>query len=344
MAVIRIALIVLLVLYHAFAIFVGAWETPEGYPHIESYYWIGTVSYSFMLPAFVFISGLIFGHSWKKADGKIEPKTLILKKLKRLFLPSIIFSAIYVFAFYDIHTSPFAIIYKILSGAGHLWFLPMLFWCFTLTFMIEKSGIKWQIMVPCLLVLTFCSVIVLTLRLNLTLYYLIYFYIGFKITSSDIKLSFKLKYLLAFFTVYLATLILKNPILLGVESSLPESYSGVNFLSAELINKGICLFTEHLMMLIYSLCGLAALYIFINYLMDKKKLSISPFFQKLGTLCFGVYIYQQFILVTLYYRLGLIDVMSPVLLPIFGVVVALTLSIILSYLTLKTRFGRMLIG
>lgn len=58
----RVVLIVLLVLYHSFAIFNGAWEKLADYPDIPAYWWIATSSYAFMLEAFVFISGYVFGH------------------------------------------------------------------------------------------------------------------------------------------------------------------------------------------------------------------------------------------------------------------------------------------
>ena len=54
---IRIVLILLLVLYHSFAIFNGAWEKPSGVPDISAYWWVASFSYSCLLETFVFISG-----------------------------------------------------------------------------------------------------------------------------------------------------------------------------------------------------------------------------------------------------------------------------------------------
>ena len=44
--VLRLSLIVLLVLYHSFCIFSGAWEVPKDYPLIPIYWWIAKTSYS----------------------------------------------------------------------------------------------------------------------------------------------------------------------------------------------------------------------------------------------------------------------------------------------------------
>ena len=53
--VLRLSLIVLLVLYHSFCIFSGAWEVPKDYPLIPIYWWIAKTSYSLCLkPLFLF--------------------------------------------------------------------------------------------------------------------------------------------------------------------------------------------------------------------------------------------------------------------------------------------------
>ena len=56
--VLRLSLIVLLVLYHSFCIFSGAWEVPKDYPLIPIYWWIAKTSYSFMLETFVLFQGI----------------------------------------------------------------------------------------------------------------------------------------------------------------------------------------------------------------------------------------------------------------------------------------------
>ena len=98
--VIRLILIVLLVLYHSFAIYNGAWSIPEGIHEVKSYWWLASFAYSFMLEAFVFISGYVWGYQVRtKYDGIVDFNTTVVKKAKRLLIPSVIFSFIYLICF-----------------------------------------------------------------------------------------------------------------------------------------------------------------------------------------------------------------------------------------------------
>ena len=144
---IRLVMIVLLVFYHAFAIFSGAWSPIAGYPEIPLYDILDKLSYTCLLETFVFISGYILGFQVsKKGDGYIHNVTPFLtKKLKRLILPSILFSVIYMFLFNGYEKPLPTVVYNLLSGTGHMWFLPMLFWCFVFVFLAEKTRLsrKW---------------------------------------------------------------------------------------------------------------------------------------------------------------------------------------------------------
>lgn len=101
---IRPILIVLLVLYHAFAPWCGAWSAFNGYEPNEIYWWIGKSAYSFLLPMFVFISGYIWAFQ-REALNKIDTfKQLAIKKFKRLYVPSLLFSIAYI-AMFKNHSS-----------------------------------------------------------------------------------------------------------------------------------------------------------------------------------------------------------------------------------------------
>lgn len=60
--------------------------------------------------------------------------------------------------------------------------------------------------------------------------------------------------------------------------------------------------------------------------------------------CYGVYIYHQFILWYLYYKTDFISLLPNAFFPWAGFAIALVLSLLFCHLTLKTRFGRYLIG
>lgn len=96
---IRPILIVLLVLYHAFAPWCGAWNAFDGFQENIFYWWIGKLAYSFMLPTFVFISGYVWSYQRETLRRKDEFKVLFIKKLKRLYIPCLLFGFLYLFLF-----------------------------------------------------------------------------------------------------------------------------------------------------------------------------------------------------------------------------------------------------
>lgn len=181
---IRPILIILLVLYHSFAPWCGAWRTPEGFIFNETYWWIGKTAYSFMLPMFVFISGYVWSYQREILQKKDTLKTLILKKFKRLYIPSLIFSVAYLLIFDSEKlmgggNQLISCLIKVVGGYAHMWFLPMLFWTFILAYcilLIRSRLIRW------LVVLTLCFVSLVSLPLNIdsSFFYIIYFYSGYE--------------------------------------------------------------------------------------------------------------------------------------------------------------------
>ena len=65
---------------------------------------------------------------------------------------------------------------------------------------------------------------------------------------------------------------------------------------------------------------------------------------KLGGLCFGVYLLQQFILMGLYYYTELPVILGCYWLPWVGFLIALIGSLVFAWLLVKTKVGRFLIG
>ena len=138
----RPVLVILLVMYHSFCPWAGIWTPFEGFTPNEAYKWIAEISYSFMLPLFVFTSGYVWAFQREVKNKKETIGTLMVKKSKRLILPSIIFSVLYLLMFnrpgsLGIKEQLDSAMY-ILNGAGHLWFLPMLFWCFILMWILKE--------------------------------------------------------------------------------------------------------------------------------------------------------------------------------------------------------------
>lgn len=89
---------------------------------------------------------------------------------------------------------------------------------------------------------------------------------------------------------------------------------------------------------IFIMFGMANKPKVIAYLASKPRLIT------LSGYCYGVYIYQQFILKFLYYKTSLPMAVDELMLPWIAFVITLALSLSFCWLTLKTKFGRYLIG
>ena len=188
--VIRIILILLLILYHSLCPYTSAfWDNPQGYD-IPLYYWIGRLSYSCMLETFVLISGVILGFQTKRNGREALSFThLVVGKLKRLIIPSLLFGTIYFLIFMDLSSAPFTIVKSLFEGVGHMWFLPMLFWCFFFLFIISILRLDRKEILPLLLLFAIFSSLPLPLRMNQSMYYFFFFFLGYCIGTKQIDIS-----------------------------------------------------------------------------------------------------------------------------------------------------------
>lgn len=99
------------------------------------------------------------------------------------------------------------------------------------------------------------------------------------------------------------------------------------------------------MYIIYSGIGLFALYFAVNYFLKRFPDWKYPIWLTyLNSLCFGIYIYQQFVLKFIYYSTPLPLLTGTYALPWVGCVVTIIASIILAGLTNKMKLGKYLIS
>lgn len=174
--IIRPVLIVLVVFYHAFAIFGGGWSSIDGFPEVKVYWWLDKLSYASLLESFVFISGYVFGYQVRtKGEMLLEGKNLFWSKFKRLIIPSMFFSLFYIVLLEDDSLPLIKTLYCVINGVGHMWFLPMLFWCFVGIWIIEKLKLKPYFVLPLLILSSICSFVPLPLQMGVTMYYLLFF-------------------------------------------------------------------------------------------------------------------------------------------------------------------------
>lgn len=142
---IRIILIILLVMYHALCPFTGNWSSPyDGFQDVIAYEWIGLLTHQGQLEGMTFLRGLLLGFSLYRKNNTFDLWKSILKKSKRILLPCIFFGIIYYLLFFDLSAGWTTIVYRIMNGCGHLWFLPMIFWCFIITYILAHYPPCWK--------------------------------------------------------------------------------------------------------------------------------------------------------------------------------------------------------
>ena len=344
-AIIRPTLIVLLVFYHAFAPYSGAWPPIDGFPDMPVYWWLDKLSYAFMLETFVFISGYVFGYQVRmKGKSKLKVKNLLGGKFKRLMIPSMVFSFFYILLLKDITQPIGRTFYGVINGVAHMWFLPMLFWCFVMVWIIEKLHLRTRYVLALLLICSILSFVSLPLQLNHTMYYMLFFYIGYIIQRNNISID---KY---YTSTYCIVLILLFVILFPSLTLIKEYINGLFFEgswdlpSKQIITKIIHKILINLVTIIYSLIGLAMLFVCVGTFEKKHHQPLPQWLINVGNLCMGVYLFQQFILMALYKHTILPAILGPVYLPWISFVIALIGSFSLSYIFNKNKIGRLLIG
>lgn len=333
---VRPILILLLVLYHSFAPWTGSWSPFNGFEQNKIYWWIGQFAYSFMLPMFIFISGYVWAFQRETLIRKDSFRQLCIKKFKRLYIPSLIFSTVYILLYKSPPTS-FAecidYVSHILKGVGHMWFLPMLFWCFVFCYfilIIPYRSIRRIIVV----FLPIISVLPLPLQMNQACFYLVFFYFGYEIMLiSDRIRNLATKFTICCISILFVALFVT---LIQVNMYLQECSNDIHVLYK------VCrILIINLCRIIYASVGIfAIILIAIRYTSNHvlSKLTI-----EIGTLCFGIYLYQQFILIFLYYHTDLPVLLGNIMLPWLGFIITLSCSILLTYFTKLTDIGKKLI-
>lgn len=108
--------------------------------------------------------------------------------------------------------------------------------------------------------------------------------------------------------------------------------------------KGIYYVVHSAVSLIVTMLGVGVVYLSVNYFVEKRQYVPTRWVFEASAICYGVYIFQQFVLQFLYYKTSLPVLVGPYWLPWVGCVVTFVVSILLTRLMLKTRFGRFLIG
>lgn len=133
-AVLRVLSIIIVVFFHAYGMCYAnhfpeyiAQAYREKYEMFNQSYLINIA-----MPLFVVISGYLFG--LQLSNNRFQSFwELIANKFKRLIIPFFVFSLIFMLT-----TESFSLSVFYTWSYAHLWFLPMLFWCFIISFFLKN--------------------------------------------------------------------------------------------------------------------------------------------------------------------------------------------------------------
>ena len=335
----RLVLITLLIIYHALCIHTGAWQPPfENFQTIVVYDWLGMLSHTFQLEAMVLISGSLLGYKLLlRKTGTLTFNICVVKKAKRILLPSILFSILYYIIFFDINAPLFHIVLRIVNGCGHLWFLPMIFWCFVITYLIAKfipprSEYQNLLLIIFVLLAIYNPLGSLPVGLGSVGNFLFYFYAGYLLKIGRLKLPTANSRNITIATVTFAVMFL---IYMIIRQELQP---------ADIVSKAAKILSMNIAHLVMCVTAIFAIYAIANKPCVIAYLTARPQLITISGYCYGVYIYQQFILKLLYYKTPMPMAVNEWLLPWIAFVITLAVSLLLCYLTLRTRLGRYLIG
>ena len=228
---------------------------------------------------------------------------------------------------------------QLFNGEGHLWFLPMLFWCFVFGYFLTKFQLKkWKILVFLIFFATISGPlsVILPFQIGISYYYLLFFYLGYlfwnnkEILKRFVNLKYVIIALFSFVIVFISLTILQNHL--------------ITYNIDHLFIKAFKVVLKRLSSITYSLFGVFLIYISANYYLSFLGKSLNKTIVSLSSLSFGVYIYQEFILKLIYYKSPIPALVGPYWLPFVGLVITIILSLALSKLTLSIRIGRYLLG
>lgn len=325
-AMMRFISIVIVVFFHAYGMTYTN-HLPENIASTyKNQYELFNQSYliNIAMPLFTVISGYLFcGQLLKQRYSSFF--SLTWQKAKRLLIPYYFFTVIFMITTNSISLAPFYT-----GGYWHLWYLPMLFWCFIVMYLLHNiiSNNK-KIEFGVLLFFFILALMDKSLPTILGLYnvskWYYWFYLGYIIKHYESHIFSLIK---RFHLFYVALI--------------------VYFIT------GILFYSEFGDNTIHGMIASTAAIICIWYLVRLihwQKLSISPLLISIGSCSFGIYIFHNWI--EMYMLSNTAQRIFPIviwaenhiyLFPFAFASTAFIISWVITWLLLKCRIGKSLIG
>jgi len=263
-----------------------------------------------------------YGYQTEYLHKKNTLLLLTRKKSIRLLLPSFIFGLAYLFVFDTGKGNFLVIIWNSINGTAHLWFLPMLFWCFIFEWIISKIRIPQIIILALLLILNYTSYRFesFPFQLSKSFSYLLFFHLGYIVACKiDIfRLHVKMwnTFIVVFFFFLFFVLFQLN------EDLLPYKITKLLYIVQQIWG----VFTLYMLSMIHA-----------------QRHVVCNTWHSFGVYSMGVYIFHQFFLIGIYYHSVLPICLGYVFLPWFSFVITLALSFLFSWILKKNHLGRQLI-
>lgn len=327
---------ILLVVYHAFAPYCGAWIMPKGIDDVDIYKWISHFAFSFLLEGFIFISGYIFTFQLFQKNKFVSVWDLAKSKTERLLLPCVIFGAIYYILFFE-KQNLLNTVYQIINGIAHLWYLPCLFWLFVFQYIIikhtsESTRRNKCIVALCIGIIPIVSIVDIPFQLGRTAYYLMFFYGGglFYQYSKKIASRCKINKVCLLWGLFVIAVISLYIVMEGNKQQIEictSRYAKLPYYIANVYLK-----------IIIAWIGITALYMTAVLYCKEHKVIDSVI--KIGTYGYGVYIFHQFILIFLYRETSVPDLLGTYYLPWISFIFTIILSLVITHFVRKTALGR----
>ena len=340
--ILRLVFCLLIILYHALCPY-GIWEPITGIEYVNAYKQLALSLANLRIPGFVFISGYLLGYIAKSRPSALTFHGCVVKKIKRLLIPSIVFSAIYLLLYAPRPVSAGKAVYEVFNGYAHLWFLPMLFLCFVFTWILNRF--QWRqrlILVTTIVILiSICPCPSLPLHLNSTFRYYLYFYIGFGIQQGvfDFLKPPKTYGFIGFclcVAIVAFELIKFLPQATDISHEVVTHAGGGTYLIIKVL-------TRRILQTICSVSSVLSVYWLVNRFILAGR-TVPAWVINVSNYCMGVYVFQQFVLVGLYYHTHLPQICGTYVLPWVGFVITMPVSFAAAYLMRQFRWGRFLIG
>lgn len=337
-SIIRPIVIGLLVLMHSFTKIGAAGGFVREYNLVDAYQWIVWLISGFRVETIALIAGYVFSYQSLDLGKKYKFCPFLVKKIKRLIIPMLVFGTFYYFCFLfwnsDFTFSSFIV--AILSGCGHLWFLPMLFWCFIAIWAIDRYKLSSWVTLLLFAILTVIPLPPIPLGFGRLPHFLFYVFAGYFLwTKHGYVLSHwcKVQLIIIFWGLYISLVLIKHLFVPDINSTMTIGQKGIVYILEGGVN------------LLMSCSGILALYLTVCLQTMREGFRPKQWVIDASKDCYGVYVYHQFILVFIYFCTPLYSVCNTeYLLPWVGFILTLFISLVLTRLTLKTKFGRFLIG